>query len=316
MRGDDSGGGRRRNRISRLGPQALFGSARLSAAYSQIGGAGQSDDQQDLLLAQDALHFIGARCVGSGFDVDDPSVSDGPDGITTGNSDDVPWSAVPLHGALGDVVGRGSCQVPRVRVKQVTQGRDESPSDGHFAAVLSAAQSGSGSAFEQLFRMFAPRVNGYLRARGAAEPEELTNDVFISVFRSLARFDGDEDSFRPWLFTIARNRLVDDMRRQGRRVTTGSDDVIGPLEVSGGDVETEALNNLGDEWTTALLTGLVPDQRDVLLLRIVGDLTIDQISRLLDKTPGAVKALQRRGLASVKRALDNEGVPLERPLDV
>lgn len=206
--------------------------------------------------------------------------------------------------------------MPRVRVELVTQGREQPPTDGHFTTVLAAAQAGSGWAFEQLFRTFAPRVSGYLRARGAAEPDELTNDVFVSVFRSLARFDGDEDAFRPWLFTIARNRLVDERRRQSRRVETVSDEVTGTIDVSGGDVETEALNNLGGEWTTAILAQLAPDQRDVLLLRIVGDLTIDQIALLLDKTPGAVKALQRRGLASVKRALEQQGVPLDRSVDV
>lgn len=72
----------------------------------------------------------------------------------------------------------------------------------------------------------------------------------------------------------------------------------------------------GGEWVTGLLARLAPDQRDVLLLRIVADLTIEQIAQLLGKRPGAVKALQRRGLAAVKRALDQQGVPLERPLDV
>jgi RNA polymerase sigma-70 factor (ECF subfamily) len=190
------------------------------------------------------------------------------------------------------------------------------PDEGHFVALLAAAQTRSGWAFEQLFRTYAPKVRGYLRARGAAEPDELTNDVFVAVFRSLGRFEGDEAAFRTWLFTIARNRLVDERRRRARRVETVSEDITDSIEVSGGDVEAEALANLGDEWAAGVLVQLAPDQRDVLLLRIVADLTIDQISQLLGKRPGAVKALQRRGLAAVKRVLDRQGVPLHRAVDV
>ncbi len=194
---------------------------------------------------------------------------------------------------------------------------DVVPPDGRqFVSLLAAAQAGSGWAFEQLFRTYAPKVSGYLRARGVAEPDELTNDVFVAVFRSLGRFEGDEAAFRSWLFTIARNRMVDERRQQARRVETVPADVPGSIEVSGGDVEAEALANLGDEWAADVLAQLAPDQRDVLLLRIVADLTIDQIAHSLGKRPGAVKALQRRGLAAVKRILDRQGVPLDRPVDV
>lgn len=189
-------------------------------------------------------------------------------------------------------------------------------SEDQFASVLAAAKAGAAWAFEQVFRTYAPRVSGYLRARGEAEPDELTNDVFLSVFRSLGRFTGDEPAFRGWLFTIARNRLVDEHRRRQRRVATVPVDVTTAIETSGGDVETEAMENLGSAWATGLLEQLVPDQRDVLLLRIIGDLTVDQISHLLDKRPGAVKALQRRGLAAARRILRDQGVPLARPLDV
>lgn len=191
------------------------------------------------------------------------------------------------------------------------------PSDeGHFDAVLAAARSNSGPAFEQLFQMFAPRVTGYLRARGAAEPDEVTNDVFVSVFRSLYKFEGDESAFRSWVFTIARNRLVDERRKGARRVTTVDEDVADGAEVAGGDVEAEALANLSSEWVTDVLSRLTSDQREVLLLRVVADLSIDQVAQMLGKRPAAVKALQRRGFGAVRRLIDQRGVPLWRPLDV
>ena len=59
-----------------------------------------------------------------------------------------------------------------------------------------------------------------------------------------------------------------------------------------------------------LCEALSPDQRDVILLRLVSDLTVDAIAEALDKTPGAVKALQRRALAALRQVLQRQGVPL------
>lgn len=189
------------------------------------------------------------------------------------------------------------------------------PTEDQFVTALNAARTGAGWAFERLFHTFAPRVHGYFRAHGVVEPDELTNDVFLAAFRSLDTFDGRAGGFAAWLFTIARNRLVDERRRQARQVRTIANDLVEYAEAAGGDVETEALSNLGSEWAVSLIRLLAPDQRDVLLLRIVADLTVDQIANVVGKRPGAVKALQRRGLAAAKRILD-QGVPLPRPFDV
>jgi RNA polymerase sigma-70 factor (ECF subfamily) len=59
-----------------------------------------------------------------------------------------------------------------------------------------------------------------------------------------------------------------------------------------------------------LLAELTPDQRDVLLLRVVADLTVEQVAEVVGKPAGAVKALQRRGLAALRRLVEAEGVPL------
>ncbi|WP_165367582.1 RNA polymerase sigma factor [Phytoactinopolyspora endophytica] len=190
------------------------------------------------------------------------------------------------------------------------------PGDEQFVHLLAAAQANTGWAFERLFQIFAPRVKSFLQARGAVEPDELTNDVFMAVFRSLERFEGDEPAFRAWLFTIAHNRLVDERRRQARRGTVVPADLSAYHDEAGGDVEEEALAKLDHAWVGDLITRLGQDQRDVLLLRIVADLTIDQIAHVVGKSPGAVKALQRRGLGALRRLLEQHGVPLERSSDV
>ena len=134
-----------------------------------------------------------------------------------------------------------------------------------FEQVLLAAGSGAGWAAERLWRSLAPAVAGYLRVQGAAEPDDLTSEVFLGVFRSLASFSGTEEQFRSWVFTIAHRHLVDDRRRAARRPPPV------PLEPGFGDgalgcsAENEGLHRLSTERVRGLCERLVPDQRDVLL---------------------------------------------------
>ena len=180
-------------------------------------------------------------------------------------------------------------------------------SEQAFADVLPAARLGQPWALDALFRAYAGAVSGYVRGRTSAEPDDLVSEVFLSVFTSLDRFSGGEADFRGWLFTIAQRRIVDDLRRRSRRVeTTDYDPETDDRSV--GSAELESLDRLGEQWVRKVLAGLLPDQRDVLLLRILGDLTVEQVAQALGKSEGAVKQLQRRGLLAAARIVEAEGV--------
>ena len=178
-----------------------------------------------------------------------------------------------------------------------------------FGEVLLAARRGDSSAYRELYDGLAGRVCGYLSVHGAADPEDLTSEVFLRVFRGLDRFEGNERQFRSWVFTIAHHLLLDDRRRRGARVTTSAFDGDAADRVAGGDVEDEAIDHLRSEWVSEALAQLSPDQQAVVTLRVVGDLSVEQVAGVVGKPVGAVKALQRRGLATVKREV---GKILER----
>jgi RNA polymerase sigma-70 factor (ECF subfamily) len=175
-----------------------------------------------------------------------------------------------------------------------------------LASVLERARAGSDVAFEAVFHELAPAVAGYLRLNGVSEVDELTNEVFAQVHRGLHRFSGDWAGFRSWVFTIAHHRMVDDARRARRRPPIALAEVS--EEAATGDVESEALDVLSDERLHRLLSILSEDQRQVLLLRIVADLPLEEAAVTIGKTVGAVKSLQHRALASLRRALEQEGV--------
>ena len=172
-----------------------------------------------------------------------------------------------------------------------------------FDDVVAAAQAGAAWAFEVLYRELSPAVTGYLRLHGAAEPDDLASETFISVLTGLSGFRGDEEALRAWVFTIAHRRLVDDWRRRGRRPQVTDDDAL-LEERRGGDVEDDVLVRVGAADVHRLCATLPADQRAVLLLRILADLTVEQVAQVMGRSVGSVKALQRRGLRSLRTTLD------------
>jgi RNA polymerase sigma-70 factor (ECF subfamily) len=178
----------------------------------------------------------------------------------------------------------------------------------NFPPVLDAARTGAEWAWERIYRDLAPSVLGYLRARHADDPEDLTGEVFLQVVRDLHRFAGDERDFRAWVFVIAHHRLLDEGRRRTRRPIELAADP-GAQIAAPDEVETQVLRSATTENVRRIIEQLTPDQQEVVLLRVLGELTVDEVASALGKSSGAVKALQRRGLAELKRALAEEGVP-------
>ena len=180
--------------------------------------------------------------------------------------------------------------------------------------LVADALRGSQAAFGELYRLLAPAVLGYLGAQGTDEPEDLCSEVFIGVFRNLKTFSGGGVQFRSWVFSVAHHRIVDERRRRARRpadVPLDDSTAARPLPADAdADAGTAAAARMGTARVVEICSSLAPDQRDVLLLRLVCDLTVEQVAELLEKSPGAVKALQRRALGSVARNFSDQAVPL------
>jgi RNA polymerase sigma-70 factor (ECF subfamily) len=176
---------------------------------------------------------------------------------------------------------------------------------GHpFEETLEGAKRGEEWAWNQIYRSVSGQLVGYLTIKGSPEPEDQASETLLQVARNIASFQGDEDSFRSWIFVIAHRRMIDSRRRTGRRLPTSELEV----EHQGGDVEEEALASLSTEEVTRLLEILTDEQREVIVLRTLADLSLEQTADVMGKRVGSIKAMQRRAIARLRKHLDALGV--------
>ncbi len=176
------------------------------------------------------------------------------------------------------------------------------PTETDFPTLLSAAKDGQDWAWTEIYVDLAAALTGYLRNRGASDPEESASETFLHVARNIRSFDGDKAAFRSWVFVIAHRRLIDSRRNQARRPDVTHDDTLILEMPSLQDAEEEAIRLVVAAEIRKAFDELTDDQRDVLALRIIADLSLEQTAQVLGKGVGAVKALQRRGLAALRRS--------------
>lgn len=172
-----------------------------------------------------------------------------------------------------------------------------------WESVLGACRVGAEWAWRQVYEDVAPSLLRFHRARGTPDPEDLVGDTFVRVVRAFPGFDGTEERFRSWVFAISRRRAIDLARTRGRRPEQPTLDADLIAWSGTGDAEADAIRSIEEQRVRAILETLTENQRDVLLLRVLADLTVEQAAVVVGKSPGAVKALQARGLAHVRREI-------------
>lgn len=151
--------------------------------------------------------------------------------------------------------------------------------------------------FAAAYRTFAGPVHGYLKARGLDDPEAVTQDVFLAFYPKIGSLTGGLAGAKSLLFSIAHARMVDHYRRLERRpqLTPYDPQQDGRTSPSAEDHAVELTAG-----AAAMLEGLSAEHQEVLALRVVADLSIDQVADIMGKSAGAIKQLQRRALQNLK----------------
>ena len=168
--------------------------------------------------------------------------------------------------------------------------------------LVERAKAGRLDAVDALYRGHADRIYAYLAATvdNPQDAEDLTIQTFVRMMESLDRFESRGSPFAAWLYRIARNLAIDYFRSAARaRARHGA-----PEERAVGrdaSAEDEALTALERQVLREELATLPLAQREVLTLKFVCGLTNAEVAAVLVKSEGAVKALQRRALATLQR---------------
>jgi RNA polymerase sigma-70 factor (ECF subfamily) len=173
--------------------------------------------------------------------------------------------------------------------------------DEHFESLLPAAQAGAEWALSALYRDLQPPLLRYLSAKEPAEGEDLASEVWLDVAHGLPQFEGDESSFRSWVFTIARRRLVDFRRRQARRRT----DPV-PLEQLADRPDPSEAFSAVETSIRPYLGALPPEQAEIVLLRVLGGLDSNEVAAVTGRKPGTVRVMQKRALERLAELVPRE----------
>jgi RNA polymerase sigma-70 factor (ECF subfamily) len=159
-------------------------------------------------------------------------------------------------------------------------------------------------AFDGLYLLYADRIFRYLLARlgDALMAEEVTSQVFLHLMQKIDLYRiGEKDNvaiFSAWFYRLAYNKMIDIKRRQQRKQTL-------PIEyaeqvASDQHVLDQVIERLSIEEVLQRLHALSAQQREVILLRFVEGYNIAETAAIMDKTEGAVKALQHRALDNLR----------------
>jgi RNA polymerase sigma-70 factor (ECF subfamily) len=166
--------------------------------------------------------------------------------------------------------------------------------------VLTGATRGDEADIATLYRAFNPLLLRYLRHHVGHIAEDVASDVWLALASQLSEFDGDVHEFQALMFTIARRRTIDHYRHNGRQAATVPIDDIDC--VCADDTEAQAVAHLTAQSAVEALVGTLPDdQAEIVLLRVLGDLDVEEVAALVGKSNGAVRVSQHRALQRLQR---------------
>lgn len=192
----------------------------------------------------------------------------------------------------------------RVRATAVTD-TGAAPDDAVLAAWIDAvATMRDRSAFARLFAHFGPRVKGYLRRLGADDgmAEDLTQEVMLSVWRRAEQYDRRLAAPSTWVFTIARNKRIDVLRRQRRTTDQEIEDPMTERDPEPrGDQAVEA-RQIRDRVREAIAT-LPGEQAELVRIFYFEDKSHSEIAGALDLPLGTVKSRLRLALGKMRATL-------------
>ena len=168
--------------------------------------------------------------------------------------------------------------------------------------LVRRAQQGDRDAFAQLHEEYFDKIYRYLvlKIGDETEAEDMTQQVFLNALRSISSFKWKGVSFSAWLFRIAHNQAIDFLRKRTKRTTVPLDESLVAGDI---DPQLVAEQNSDIEQLISATRELTKAQREVIVLRFAGGLSVAEAAGVMGKSQGAVKALQHSAIVALRKGL-------------
>jgi RNA polymerase sigma-70 factor (ECF subfamily) len=179
---------------------------------------------------------------------------------------------------------------------------------------IKEARRGDVEAFAALYREHVQAIFRFVyhRVNDRAQAEDITGDVFVRALEALPNYQPTEAPFLAWLYSIARARVIDFYRQQGRRPAESDvDEQPVPVEM---DLDAPLMQQQLVADLRKAVANLTPEQQQVIHLRFVEGLRLEEVATRLGKNANAIKALQHRALRALAARLERSNFDLESTL--
>ncbi len=169
--------------------------------------------------------------------------------------------------------------------------------------LVIGAVNGDYEAFGEVYSLCLDKIYRYVfyRVRDKMIAEDVTEETFVKAWKAIKSCKGREQTFLPWLYRIAHNQVIDDLRSRKKSLVVDMEMV---KEVSTDGLELEG--GLEQEELLRMIDFLPRNQRQVIILKFIEGLDNSEIGQAMDKSEGAVRVLQMRALAKLRQKLSGE----------
>jgi RNA polymerase sigma-70 factor (ECF subfamily) len=188
----------------------------------------------------------------------------------------------------------------------ISKGNKDNSTDGsgtgnktEITRLVKEAVKGNFEAFGQLYRLLVKQIYQYVfyQVGDRMTAEDITADVFLKALERIDSCEGKESTFQAWLYRIAHNCVVDYFRRRRRHLS---------LENDIGDLKQEPDQSLERRELLRVTAELPRNQRQVIILKFIAGLGNAEIGNIMGKSEGAIRILQMRALALLRKKLGRE----------
>ncbi len=166
-----------------------------------------------------------------------------------------------------------------------------------FSQAIELAKAGDNEGVAWLYDTYHHIVLRYLKWQDPRETDDIASEVWLAVAQNVKRFKGDERNFKAWLFTIARRRVIDMQRKRARSKVSFVVPETLYVYSSANDTAQDAIESMSaQEAVNQLVAGLPKDQAEVIILRVLGGLGVNDVAEITGKRAGTIRVLQHRAL--------------------